>query len=74
MKLSLGTLAFLLVAGQATAHVGHVGEIAGHSHWVAGAAIDLAGAIAVWAGRKAGAKQEASSDDKPDPSEEKADA
>jgi hypothetical protein len=35
----------LLVAlpGPAAAHVGHLGEVAGHDHWVAGAA--LAGAI-----------------------------
>ena len=42
-----------VVAGPAIAHVGHLGEVAGHSHWVAGAAIGLAGAIAIWAGSRA---------------------
>lgn len=62
------------MAGQAVAHIGHLGEIAGHSHWVAGAAIALAGAVAVWAGRKSRANSDAKSEDETEPSEEKADA
>lgn len=32
----------------ARAHVGHLGEMAGHDHWVAGAAIGAAAAITLW--------------------------
>lgn len=33
----------------ALAHGGHVGDLAGHSHWVGWAAAAAAGAIAAWA-------------------------
>lgn len=36
------TLMMILTAQSAMAHVGHLGELAGHDHWVAGAAIGLA--------------------------------
>ncbi|WP_438988039.1 DUF6732 family protein [Marivivens donghaensis] len=36
------TLILLLTANAASAHVGHLGEMAGHDHWVAGAALGLA--------------------------------
>ena len=41
-------LTFIMVtaAGPALAHVGHLGEVAGHSHWIALGAIILAGAVA----------------------------
>ena len=40
------TLVFLvLCAGPAAADPGHLAEVAGHSHWVAGAAIGLAIAL-----------------------------
>lgn len=44
------TLMFLTAAGAAVAHPGHIGELAGHNHWIAGAAVGLAAAIALWAG------------------------
>lgn len=36
------TLVFLLTASSASAHVGHLGEFAGHDHVVAGVALGLA--------------------------------
>ena len=36
----------------ALAHVGHLGEVAGHGHWIALGGIAIAGAIALWGGRK----------------------
>lgn len=41
-------LLLLLSTGAAQAHVGHLGELAGHDHWVAGAAIAGALALAAW--------------------------
>ena len=38
--------------GQAQAHLGHVGELAGHSHWVAVGAAVTAAAIAAWLGKR----------------------
>ncbi len=35
-------LILMLSANAASAHVGHLGEMAGHDHWVAGAALGLA--------------------------------
>ena len=46
----------ILLPGPALAHFGHLGEVAGHDHWVAGAAIGaaaLAGLWAAWTDRKA---------------------
>lgn len=38
----------LMVAGSAVqAHPGHLADLAGHDHWVAGAAIGIAGLIAI---------------------------
>ncbi|SHI84426.1 DUF6732 family protein [Wenxinia saemankumensis] len=38
----------LLAAGPAAAHPGHLAGLAGHDHWVAGAAIGLAIALGLW--------------------------
>lgn len=48
------TLIFTTLGMPALAHVGHLGEVAGHSHWIALGAIILAGAVAAWGakGRK----------------------
>jgi hypothetical protein len=48
------TLTMTILPGQVLAHVGHVGELAGHDHWVAGAAIGLAVGVAVWGWLKGG--------------------
>lgn len=43
----------LMVAGStAAAHPGHWADVAGHDHWVAGAAIGLAGLAAIWGALK----------------------
>ena len=42
------TLLPVLIPAPALAHLGHLGDIAGHDHWVAGAAIGAAVAIGVW--------------------------
>lgn len=49
-----GLLALTLIfAGTAAAaHPGHWADIAGHDHWVAGAAIGLAGLAALWGALK----------------------
>ncbi len=66
MRLVLGTISVLVVPVGAMAHVGHVGELAGHSHWVGVAAVVGAAAVAAIAAklRKRGEPdgQEAQSD------------
>ena len=50
----------------AFAHGGHVGDLAGHSHWVGWAAAAAAGAVAAWAikrGNKAKASGKETSDE-----------
>lgn len=56
-----GLLALILIfAGTAAAaHPGHWGELAGHDHWVAGAAIGLAGLAAIWGALKGKRKDDA---------------
>lgn len=51
----------LALPGAAMAHVGHVAEVAGHTHWVAGAAIGLAVLVGLWGKHKdkSAAKDEA---------------
>ena len=40
-------LMMILSAQAASAHVGHLGEFAGHDHWVAGAALGIAIALGI---------------------------
>lgn len=43
----------LMCAGSAAlAHPGHWADVAGHDHWIAGAAIGLAGIAAIWGALK----------------------
>ena len=53
-------LACILIfqATAAAAHPGHWADLAGHDHWVAGAAIGLAGLAAIWGALK-GKKKDA---------------
>lgn len=44
--------ASLAVPAPALAHIGHIGEVAGHGHWIALGGIAIAGAIALLGGRK----------------------
>lgn len=60
----------LVVPAPLAAHPGHLAEVAGHGHWVAGAAIGLAVLVGVWGklkGREA-ASQEA--EEQPEDGEE----
>ena len=60
MRLPVLTLIFaLLGAWPALAHPGHLAEVAGHNHWLAGAALGAAAAIALWAALKGKGKSEA---------------
>ena len=57
---SLLTLILTLTASAASAYPGHWADVAGHDHWVAGAAIGLAGLAALWGalkGKKAKAEE-----------------
>ena len=49
------------------AHIGHLGEVAGHGHWIALGGIAIAGGIALLGGRKKPAEdndaEEASEED-----------
>jgi len=44
----------LLLASPALAHPGHLAGLAGHDHWVAGAAIGLAVLVGIWGAVKGG--------------------
>jgi len=59
------TFSLVFAGSSAIAHPGHWADVAGHDHWVAGAAIGLAGLAAIWGalkGKKA-EDQEASADE-----------
>lgn len=47
-----------LLASPALAHPGHLAGLAGHDHWVAGAAIGLAVLVGIWGAVKGGKKSE----------------
>jgi chromate transport protein ChrA len=57
--------AFLLIASPAYAHFGHVGELAGHSHWI-GLAAAAAAAVIATAVTVQGKKDKAAKEDKAD--------
>lgn len=57
------------------AHVGHLGEAAGHGHWIGGIAIGLAIGLTIWGLRKGKtppeeAEMEEAADEDPGESEE----
>jgi membrane protein implicated in regulation of membrane protease activity len=61
--LAIAALLSLLVPSLALAHAGHVGDLAGHSHWVGWAAAAAAAAVTAWAvkrGTRANADDETS--------------
>ena len=59
MRHLIAPLFLIPLAGQAAAHPGHLAGLAGHDHWVAGAAIGLAIAVGVWGALKGRRKDEA---------------
>lgn len=44
--------ALILLPAPALAHIGHLGELGGHDHWIALGGIAIAAGIALWGGRK----------------------
>ena len=54
------TLTLIFAGNAAAAHPGHWADIAGHDHWIAGAAIGLAGLAAIWGALKGKKAQEVS--------------
>lgn len=44
------------------AHPGHWADVAGHDHWIAGAAIGLAGLAAIWGALKGKKEKEAAAE------------
>lgn len=49
---ALLTLTLIFAGSAVAAHPGHWADVAGHDHWVAGAAIGLAGLAAIWGALK----------------------
>lgn len=64
ITLTIALVATFPMAGVAYAHLGHVGEIAGHSHWIGIGALAAAAALAslVLQPRKKGGDPEAEPD------------
>jgi hypothetical protein len=63
-------IAVIAAPGAAFAHVGHVGEVAGHDHWIAIAAVGIA--AAVWAaGKLKGRSEESEQDEQADEADAK---
>ncbi|MEO0329921.1 MAG: DUF6732 family protein [Pseudomonadota bacterium] len=60
MRTLVTLLIFLNSSLTANAHVGHLGELAGHAHWVGAGAVIVAGAIAAWLGTRKKDDQEIS--------------
>lgn len=58
----LTTLCLIFIGQAAAAHPGHLADVAGHDHWVAGAAIGLAVLAGLWGALK-GTKDTSVNDD-----------
>ncbi|MEQ8480459.1 MAG: hypothetical protein RIC18_07370 [Hoeflea sp.] len=58
----LSTVFAVAMPTVALAHGGHVGELAGHSHWVGWAAVAAAAALAAWAAKR-GSKADSDSEE-----------
>lgn len=56
----------LFLPAPALAHVGHMGEYAGHDHWVAGAAIGIAVGIGLWQAAKDRKARQTDADSQPE--------
>lgn len=65
MLRTLMTLTLLSISTPAFAHLGHVGELAGHAHWVGLGAVIVAGALAAAIGKvkNANAEEEVDEDE-----------
>jgi len=60
-------LTLILSDNPALAHVGHLGDVAGHDHWVAGAAIGAAVLVGLWGAFKGAKTKDANADEPPEP-------
>ena len=70
---ALVTLIITLAAGPAFAHIGHLGEVAGHGHWAAAGAIAIAlglAALGARKGKKTDEQAENADEDAPEAEEE----
>lgn len=63
------TILIAMSAGPAMAHIGHLGEVAGHGHWLGAAALGAAIALGLWQGLK-GKAQAQGEDDADDATDE----
>ena len=74
MRIIAITIACLLTAAPASAHVGHLGPLAGHDHWVAGAALGGALIAGILAGLRSDRKGKKAPEPEADAPEEGAEA
>jgi len=65
----ISTLVLILSASGASAHAGHLADVAGHDHWIAAGAIGLAVLIGLW-GALSKEKDEADEDEADESGEE----
>ncbi|MCY6381384.1 DUF6732 family protein [Hoeflea prorocentri] len=63
-RMILFSIVSVFLPSSAYAHMGHVGEVAGHSHWVGIAAVLGAAALAVLVAKAAKRKQRADDETK----------
>ncbi|WP_439103732.1 DUF6732 family protein [Celeribacter marinus] len=54
---------FALFASPTFAHVGHITDVAGHDHWVAGIALGIAVGVAAWGAIKGAKEDKAQAED-----------
>ncbi|SMY06501.1 DUF6732 family protein [Flavimaricola marinus] len=71
-NLNLATTVAVAASGPAAAHPGHLAGLAGHDHWVAGAAIGAAILIGLWGAIKGKRKDEDVEDEAEDEQEQAA--
>lgn len=68
-------ICFLTLPSMGFAHIGHVGELAAHDHWVGAAAVGIALGVTAWGALKGKTDQlETDEEDAADPEEELAEA
>ena len=66
----IATLTLIGVTNPAAAHIGHIGEMAGHDHWLWAGALGAAGAAAAWAWWKSKDEAKDDADDAAEDSED----
>ena len=65
-RLYLTAFIFVSETGHAFAHAGHLGELAGHAHWLGLGAAVAAGALAAAIAKKKGRKTDADKENTPE--------